>query len=151
MQNWGDQDDQDLGRRLAVRRPIKTRLRVRIWQSSKPEYRAQSLNLSERGVFFTTTAPFTRGDLIEVLLKMPKEITGQPPTEWRCTGMVVRIERGARPERKIGVGVAFHRCEVLGSGSPPQSPHRAVCQRAGAESRSTQLIKQNAVTKSRDD
>jgi Tfp pilus assembly protein PilZ len=98
--------------RLAKRHSVKTALRVRIWKSSKPEDRAESVNLSQRGIFFVTNSPFQEGEAVEILLKMPEEITGEPPTEWRCTGLITRVEPVNSPRGKFGVGVRFDCYEV---------------------------------------
>jgi hypothetical protein len=76
-------------RRLSRRLSIKTPLRVRIWKSTAPEQRAESLCLSRNGVFFATDSPIQEGETVEILLKMPEEITAEPTTEWRCKGHVV--------------------------------------------------------------
>jgi hypothetical protein len=99
-------------RRLSRRHPLKTALRVRLWKSTLPEQRAESINLSERGIFFITDIPLQQGEAVEVLLKMPEEITGEPTTEWRCTGLVVRVQRVDSPKGKLGVGVRFDCYEV---------------------------------------
>ena len=84
-------------RRNSRRHLLKTKLRVRAWNSGWNERRAESENLSERGVFFATDAPLVIGSAVEVLLKMPEEISGRPTTEWRCTGHVVRLEHVDMP------------------------------------------------------
>ena len=99
-------------RRLAQRHPLKTALSIRLWKSKLPEQRAESIDLSERGIFFVTDMPLQQGEAIEVLLKMPKEITGEPTTEWRCTGLVVRIQPLESPKGRLGVGVRFDCYEV---------------------------------------
>jgi Tfp pilus assembly protein PilZ len=99
-------------RRLAYRHAIKTSLRFRIRKSSIPEQRAESENLSERGVYFSTSSPLSLGTAVDFLLKMPREITGREATEWRCTGHVVRLEPKVFPEKRLGVGVEFDFCEV---------------------------------------
>ena len=43
---------------------------------------------------------------------MPEEVAGETPTEWRCTGHVVRVELDEGPEGKLGVGVQFDCYEV---------------------------------------
>jgi PilZ domain len=98
--------------RLAKRHSVKTALRVRIWKSSTPEERAESVNLSQRGIFFVTNSRFQEGETVEILLKMPEEITGGPPTEWRCTGLVTRVEAVDSARGKFGVGVRFDCYEV---------------------------------------
>jgi len=107
--------------RIAPRHNVREDLRVRIWKSNTPEQRAESINLSEGGIFFVTDAVFQRGEEIEVFLQMPKEVTGEPATDWRCTGQVVRVEPVDSPMGKLGVGVRFDCYEVSRSeaaGSP---------------------------------
>jgi hypothetical protein len=99
-------------RRLSRRLNFKTPLRVRIWKSTAPERRTESLNLSLNGVFFATDSPIREGETVEILLKMPEEITDEPTTEWRCTGHVVRVERVDSSRGKLGVGVCFDCYEV---------------------------------------
>jgi Tfp pilus assembly protein PilZ len=88
---------------------------VRACKREWDERRAESENLSERGTFFATDAPIVVGSAVEILLKMPEEISGNPTTEWRCTGHVVRVEPADTPRRKVGVGVQFDCFEILQS------------------------------------
>jgi len=106
-------------RRFAERHNLRTALRVRVWKGNVPEKRAVSLNLSQRGIFFVTDSCLAKGEIVEILLKMPEEITGEPTTEWRCTGHVVRTEPVESPKGRLGVGVHFYCYDV----SRPQQPH----------------------------
>lgn len=99
-------------RRLADRFKLKTPLRVRLWKSAVPECRAESVNLSQRGIYFATNSEMRKGETVEVFFKMPEEIVGEPPVEWRCTGHVVRVEEINTPNGKQGVGVQFDCYEV---------------------------------------
>jgi hypothetical protein len=101
-----------LDRRLSRRLCLKTPLRLRIWKSAEPEERAESLNLSQNGVYFATNSAIREGETVEILLNMPEEITDEPSTEWRCTGHVVRVERVDSARGKLGVGVQFDCYEV---------------------------------------
>jgi PilZ domain len=94
-------------KRICHRHDVKTDLRVGIWRSHIPEQHAESVNLSERGIFFVTDAAFRTGESIEVFLQMPEEITGESATEWRCTGLVVRVQPVESPKGKLGVAVRF--------------------------------------------
>jgi PilZ domain-containing protein len=94
-------------RRVTRRHYFKAPLRVRIWKSAIPEQRAESENLSEKGIFFATDSLLRVGTTVEILLKMPEEMTGEPTTEWLCTGHVVRVEPLNSSRGKFGVGVQF--------------------------------------------
>lgn len=102
-----------LDRRFSKRHNVKTTLHVRVWKSNIPEQRAECINLSERGVFFATNSPFHKGEAIQVLLRMPEVISGVAPTEWRCTGFVVRVEPVDSRKGKLGVGVRIECYEIL--------------------------------------
>jgi hypothetical protein len=102
-------------RRIFPRHLLKTALRVRVWKSGSTERRAESQNLSESGTFFATDEPMAIGTAVEILLKMPEVISGNPTTEWRCTGHVVRVEPIDTPRGKLGVGVQFDYYEILRS------------------------------------
>ncbi|HEY6944540.1 MAG TPA: hypothetical protein VI431_05315 [Candidatus Acidoferrum sp.] len=95
-------------RRFVRRHSIKTALRVRVWKSGLPEERTESVNLSQRGIFFASNSRLVEGEVVEILLKMPEQISGQPTTEWRCTGHVVRVEPAKSPKAKFGIGVQFY-------------------------------------------
>ena len=99
-------------RRLADRYEVRTPLRVRLWKSAVPECAAESMNLSQRGIYFSTDSVLRRGETVEVLFHMPEEIVGEPTGEWRCTGHVVRVEEIKTPSGKLGVGVQFDCYEV---------------------------------------
>ena len=101
-----------LNRRLSRRLSLKTPLRVRIWKSSAPEESAESLNLSQNGVYFATNTPIREGETVEILLNMPEEITDEPSIAWRFTGHVVRVDRVDSTWGKMGVGVQFDCYEV---------------------------------------
>ena len=119
-------------RRLADRYKLKTPLRVRLWKSAVPECTAESVNLSQRGIYFSTNSELRKGETVEVFFNMPEEIVGEPTSEWRCTGHVVRVERKEEPGGKLGVGVQFDCYEV--SRSTPvdvaigaETPVRMLC------------------------
>jgi len=102
-------------RRVTRRHQIKTALQLRVWKSGPTELRVQSLDLSEKGAFFATDAPIPIGSVVEILLKIPEEITGKPTTEWRCSGRVVRVQPVDAPQGKLGIGVEFDYYEILRS------------------------------------
>jgi hypothetical protein len=99
-------------RRLAGRHAMKTPMRVRLWKSALPEHTAESVNVSQRGIYFATDSPLHEGETVEVFFDMPEEIIGEPASEWRCTGHVVRVEAIEATNGQLGVGVQFDCYEV---------------------------------------
>ena len=109
MEHFIEKLDHD--RRLSLRHNVHTGMRVRMRKVDAPEQRAQSENLSQRGVFFKTDLPINKGASLDLLVEMPEQVTGVPPAQWLCTGHVVRVVP-IEPEGKRGVGVQFDFYEV---------------------------------------
>src|ERR1700722_7348556 len=94
-------------RRVSTRHAVKTPLKVRLWKSALPEHAGGSVNISGQGMFFVTGLCMGVGRVVGVVLKMPLEITGEPETEWRFTGHVVRVSQVDSEVGTQGVGVQF--------------------------------------------
>jgi Tfp pilus assembly protein PilZ len=95
-------------RRAAPRLKMAVPLRFRpLKNQSIPEHEAATLNISNHGVYFTTNARLAEGLLIQVLLKMPQEVTGNGTKEWRFTGRVAHVEPLGTSKDASGVGVQF--------------------------------------------
>lgn len=108
-------------RRLAGRYKVRTPLRVRLWKSAEPEQAAESVNVSQRGIYFATNSLLREGETVEVFFNMPGEIIGEATSEWRCTGHVVRVEAIEATGGKIGVGVQFD-CYEVSRSKPEEAP-----------------------------
>jgi hypothetical protein len=102
-------------RRLAQRFRLKIPLYIRAWKSQAPERKVESVNVSECGAYFETDAPPCEGEMMQIRLEMPKEITGNPTAEWRCTGKVTRVQPASFPGALRGVSVRFDYYEVAQS------------------------------------
>ena len=97
-------------RRTTTRLLLRIPLRFRpITNPASPEQRAESLNISQRGVYFATEFPPQAGTPVELLLKMPSELTGKTPAEIRCTARVVHVEPNTFVDGRAGVGVEIER------------------------------------------
>ncbi len=108
-------------RRLTRRHNLKVPLRVRARRADTSERRADSVNLSQRGVFFATDLSFSKGAAVDLLVEMPEEVTGAPTAQWLCTGHVVRVVPLDSPRGEHGVGVQFDFYEVSHSKQPQWS------------------------------
>jgi hypothetical protein len=100
-------------RRIGKRLGFKIPIRVSILKSAAPEQRAESLNVSARGICFATDLPLRKGTPVHVVFDMPEEVSHKPTSEWRCTGHVVHIQGDSSWQGPIRVGVAFDCYEVL--------------------------------------
>jgi hypothetical protein len=112
----------ECGSAVVAATPLKAGLRVRVRRSDTAERRAESENLSQRGVFFATDLPLSQGASLDLLVEMPEEITGVPAAQWLCTGHVVRIVAMDSPKGAHGVGVQFDFYEVSRSERPQWAP-----------------------------
>jgi hypothetical protein len=65
------------------------------------------MNISTRGVYFATDLPLCQGQLVQVLLQMPLEVTGKAMNQRRFTGRVAHVHCNAFANGMSGVGVQF--------------------------------------------
>jgi hypothetical protein len=91
-------------RRLKLRIPLRFH---RLNTLSERDQGENSINLSSRGIYFTTNLPLSVGEAVQVHLKMPKRITGTHSIERCFTGWVTHIESTNIPGGYSGVGVQF--------------------------------------------
>ena len=102
-------------RRLETRVTLRIPLEVRpIVDPPELAQQVESVNLSQRGLFFSTGSPLQVGTRVEVLMIMPQEISGTPPIEVRCVGRVVHVQPGWLLG-KTGIGVRIERYEPVGT------------------------------------
>lgn len=99
-------------RRSTPRYTLRIPLQLRVWGDDGPKHGVESIDLSGRGALLETDLPLRIGAAVELRLKLPEEITGQPTTEWRCRGRVVRVAQGILSNSQPRVGVCFENLEV---------------------------------------
>ncbi len=108
-------------RRSARRYHVSVPLRIRALKSNEPEKVVESANISERGVYFLTDSPFGRGAAVQVVLKMPLEVTGEPCCDWVCIGHVAHAHEFTPGHGAFGVGVRFDYLEIMGPAQVPSN------------------------------
>jgi hypothetical protein len=96
-------------RRLIMKVPLKFRP-LQAPADSKQE--AASMNICNHGVYFATDQRVPKGVMIQVHLKMPREVVGDGVTEWCFTGRVAHVEPLGAANDKSGVDVQFVYYEV---------------------------------------
>lgn len=101
-------------RRFTPRMDLHLPLRFRPSLDPNPAVEdAQSLNISRRGVYLSTSLPVTMGMPVELQFTMPEEITGRPERAWRCVGRIVRVDKHGRLWGRRGIGIQFDYYELV--------------------------------------
>jgi hypothetical protein len=81
--------------------------------ASSASLEGEALNLSERGLYFTSREKLSIGAPLEIYLTLPRELTGRSPEPVRCSARVVHVEERAGELGVKGIGAAVERFEPL--------------------------------------
>jgi hypothetical protein len=93
-------------RRITPRFKLHTLLSFhRLEALSEGEQQAKAINISTRGVYFATSLILRVGEAVELLLEMPKRVTGAKASSRRFTGRVTHVELENMPLGLSGIGV----------------------------------------------
>jgi hypothetical protein len=93
-------------RRITPRFKLHTPLSFRRMEAlSEGEQHTKAINISTRGVYFTTNLTLCVGEAVELLLEMPKRVTGTKRSSRRFTGRVTHVELQDMPQGLSGIGV----------------------------------------------
>ena len=97
-------------RRFLPRISIQVPMRFRRAVKAGPERACQTINVSMLGAYFHTDVEPDVGELVQVFIAIPKEVSGKPTARYRFTARVIHVEES--PETgKVGVGVNFYSYE----------------------------------------
>jgi len=100
-------------RRLETRLDLRIPLQFRPVTSPPSRHQAaESINLSQRGLCFATEIPLKVGTQVEIFMKIPSEISGNPTCEVRCIARVMHCKSGWMSE-KAAVGLRVEKIETL--------------------------------------
>jgi hypothetical protein len=93
-------------RRTDTRVNLNMPLRFRVLNTpNSPELSGESINISQRGILFTTAVPLLVGTPLEVSLRMPRALAGHAASELNCVARVVHVEPDAFIGGKAGIGL----------------------------------------------
>jgi hypothetical protein len=95
--------------RVNIRVPVRFRIRN---DPVSPEQIVASENISQRGIFFATDFPFEVGTVLDVSLKMPQELAGQPASDVKCVARVVHVQPNSFLGGMAGIGLRIERYEA---------------------------------------
>lgn len=98
-------------RREARRFTMTLPLRVFPHESRGIELKAQTRDVSYRGLYFLSDAKFSVGNTIEFVITLPEQVTQSGDVNIRCQGQVVRVEPG--DDGQSGIAAKIERYEFL--------------------------------------
>ena len=84
-------------------------------RSSFGTIEGESVNLSERGIYFRSRQRVNVGEPLEMYFTIPRELTGRNAEQVRCSARVVHVEPQADKQGLVGVGAAVERFEPMSS------------------------------------
>jgi hypothetical protein len=73
----------------------------------------ETVNLSERGIYFKTAQKVKIGQAMEIYFTLPRELTGRSPEPVRCSERVVHVEQYSDERGWTGVGASVEQFEPL--------------------------------------
>jgi len=95
-------------RRMKPRVNLRVPMRFRIVDNCYgSEQIGEAENVSESGIYLVTNHPLKVGTTLEVSLRMPTELSGQPVINVRCRARVVHAQPDALPGRMNGFGLSI--------------------------------------------
>lgn len=103
----GDLSDRREARRFVMTLPV----RVLAHDANSPELRANTRDVSYRGLYFLTDARFENGSEIDFILTLPQQMIAAGDVNIRCHGKVVRIEHNENG--KTGIAARIDRYEFV--------------------------------------
>ena len=103
-------DERRNGTRMHIRVPLRFRT---VSHPVSADQSAESENFSQRGLYFSTDFPMKVGTLIEIFLRMPKELFGKMASDVMCIARVVRVDAFPSAENKVGVALQIERYEAV--------------------------------------
>jgi len=109
-----------LERRSAPRFIMRIPIRLRVSPlKAVPEIAAETLNISRCGVYFSTDCALEKNATIQVLMKLPREVTLGYSKKCLVTGRVAHVQPLGSGEGH-GVGVHFLYYEIAESPAAPE-------------------------------
>jgi PilZ domain len=74
--------------------------------------KGEAVNLSERGIYFTSRATLVVGELLEMYFSLPGELTGRGPEQVRCNARIVHVEN-REDLGALGIGAIVERFQPI--------------------------------------
>ena len=103
----GDLSDRREARRFSMNLPV----RVLLNDANGPELKANTRDVSYRGLYFVAEAPFEKGNEIDFILTLPAQIISAGDVNIRCHGRIVRVQ--AEDQGRTGIAAKIEKYEFI--------------------------------------
>jgi|SRR5271155_2945711 len=102
-----DLSDRREARRFVMNLPV----RVLAHDEKSPEFKAQTRDVSYRGLYFHSDASFEAGHDIDFVITLPQQVISAGDVNIRCHGQIVRVD--ANDRGKTGVAARIDKYEFV--------------------------------------
>lgn len=108
-------------RRLAPRTTLNVpvQLRVAAPDAGPDSLTGETVNYSDRGLYFTTTRTLNVGDHLEMSFTIPRELSGRNAENVQCAGRVVHVHPAVAKNGRTGIGALIERWDRAGGSRWP--------------------------------
>jgi PilZ domain len=98
-------------RREARRFSMSLPMRVLSAEARGKDLRANTRDVSYRGLYFLSESKFEVGSSIEFVLTLPQKVSSTGEVDIRCRGQVLRVEAGTNG--RVGIAAKIERYEFV--------------------------------------
>jgi hypothetical protein len=95
-------------RRIVPRTSVQIPLRFRSAAKGGREWACQTINVSMLGAYFCGDVAPDIGELVQVFIEIPEEVSRKPAAHYCFTASVIHVEMDRPEAGRIGVGVNFY-------------------------------------------
>ena len=104
-------------RRFPAKLPVDVQL-----EDGSVHKEVQSRDVSGRSIYLELAAPVDVGSRLELLVKLPEQVTKGEPVQVRCFGKVARVERRFGGDDQVGIGATIERFVFVDESSVDKIP-----------------------------
>lgn len=117
-------------KRSSPRKEVKVPAKV---HAGHVDIAAEAMNLSQSGIFLECATRVSEGSPVDIVMILPKEVTGDAAKWVCCRATVQRVEQGASDGR-YGVAAVVDRIQAMPEATWPEVDRR-IAERRGSDRR----------------
>ena len=115
-------------KRSAPRKDVKVPAKVHTTQG---DIQAEALNLSQSGIFLECASHVSEGSAVDIVMILPKEITGEAAKWVCCSATVKRVEDKTNGGGRYGVAATVDKIQAMPELTWPDVDRRISSRRSG--------------------